>query len=197
MDFNHSKTKENLARTFACLCQDNAKLTFLKNNARKEKFYYIHDILQNIADIKMAHAEIIYCNIIENLLNKKENIKVEASFPFEQFKLKNSLQDFFENEEYEAKNIFPHFAKIAQDEGFKNIKQLFELLSIATQNIAKKLKILSNRFQSKQLYSSNKKTIWECSFCGYTQEDKKVWEYCPLCKNEKGIVIFNLNETEK
>ena len=46
MEFNESVTKENLARTFAGLCQDGARYQFIAKTAVSEGYEYISDFLK-------------------------------------------------------------------------------------------------------------------------------------------------------
>lgn len=188
MDFNQSKTKENLARAFAGICQDGARYQFISKTAISEGFNAISDQLKNIAKHKMAHASVLYQIMLENIEKDKESINIEAGYPFEQQLLNTSLQISSEIEENEGKNIFPHFAKIAHDEGFEKIEEI--LLNISKVNLSdsKKLKFLAEKFDSENLYKSDKVYDWTCSNCGYSQSKKTAWENCPLCSYPQGFV---------
>ncbi len=194
MEFSESKTKECLARAFAGVCQDSARLKFIANEAQKLQMFFIAIQINEIANNKIAHANILYQAMLEELKNKKDNINIDAGYPFESQKLNTSLKESAEIEEYEAKNIYNHFAKIADDEGFEKIGRIFKLISIANLNNAKKLNEISKMFDSKTLYKSNEKIIWECSNCGYIEENKHAWNFCPLCNSPKGYVKFYLKQ---
>ncbi len=190
MDFNASKTKENLARVFAGLCQDGARYQFIAKRAISEGYHYIADRLKQIAKNKMAHASVIYSLMLDNIGDNKDNVNIEAGYPFEPQILKTSLQDSAEIEENEGKNIFPHFAKIAQDEGFKEIEEkLLLICSVNLQN-ANYLKELAGKFDEGSLYACDDKSVFTCSNCGHTVVSTKAWENCPLCNYPKGYVII-------
>ena len=197
MNFKESKTKECLARAFAGVCQDGARLQFIAKSAEKENMFFISLQIKEIAKNKMAHASIIYNAMLKELSQQKENINIEAGYPFESQKLNSSLKDSAEIEEYEAKNIYTHFAKIAKDEGYEKIEKIFKLIAISNINNSKKLNKLAIMFDNKSIYKSNEKIIWECSNCGYTEESKQAWDYCPLCSYPKGYVKFDLNNINK
>lgn len=190
MTFNESKTKENLARAFAGLCQDGARYQFIAKSAMSEGYAYISDIMKELAKNKMAHASTLYRVMIEKIKKSKDNVSIEAGYPFEDHILKTSLIDSAEIEEYQAKNVYPHFAKIAGDEGFGDIEKLFTLISEVGLVNALKLREMAVKFESKSLYKSTKKVLWVCSNCGHREERKEAWSTCPLCSYPRGYVMF-------
>ncbi len=194
MNFNQSVTKENLARAFAGICQDGARYQFIAKTAVSEGFNAISDELKTIAKHKMAHASVLYQIMLENIEEDSENINIEAGYPFEQQFLETSLQISSEIEENEGKIIFPHFAKIAHDEGFEKIEET--LLNISKVNLAdaKKLKFLAEKFDSEKLYKSDKSQIWTCSNCGHSENRKSAWQTCPLCSYPQGYVCLEDEE---
>ncbi len=190
MNFNESVTKENLARAFAGICQDGARYQFIAKTAISEGYSYIADTLKCIAKNKMAHASTLYNLMLANIENDKDNINIEAGFPFEEQLLDTSLQVSSEIEENEGKNIFPHFAKIAHDEGFEKIEQVLNLISEVNLNNAKKLKYLAQKFDQDSLYKNDKPCTWTCSNCGHSENKKSAWTTCPLCGYPQGYVII-------
>ena len=190
MEFNESVTKENLARTFAGLCQDGARYQFIAKTAVSEGYEYISDFLKNIAKNKMAHASVIYMLMLENIEKAVENINIEAGYPFENQLLDTSLRSSSEIEMNEGKNIFPHFAKIAHDEGFTNIEEILLLISDVNLTNSKKLEYLADKFDSDKIYNSDKPCQWLCSNCGHSENKRTAWDKCPLCGYPQGYVIL-------
>lgn len=190
MEFNESVTKENLARCFAGLCQDGARYQFIAKSATSEGYNYISDTLKNLAKNKMAHASIIYQIMLENIDNSIENINIEAGYPFEHQLLNTSLLSSSEIEKNEGKNIFPHFAKIAHDEGFTKIEETLLLISEVNLSNSKKLEYLANKFDSDSVYKSEEPCLWVCSNCGHSENKRQAWETCPLCSYPQGYVII-------
>ena len=190
MEFNESKTKENIARAFAGLCQDGARYQFIAKSALNEGYAYISDIMKRLAKNKMAHASVLYREMLENIKKSKDNIRIEAGYPFEDHILRTSLLDSAEIEEYQAKNVYPHFAKLAKDEGFSKIADYFTYISEVSEKNSSKLHYLATLFESKMLYKSSEKVEWICSNCGYRKESKVAWDNCPLCSYPKGYVVI-------
>ncbi len=194
MEFNESVTKENLARAFAGVCQDGARYQVIAKQAVTEGFSYISDSLKCIAKNKMAHASVLYQIMLENISGDKDNVSFEAGYPFEKQLLQTSLADSSEIEENEGKNIFPHFAKIAHDEGFEKIEKILLLISEVNLQNASKLKLLAEKFDNEKIYSASSPCKWICSNCGHSEEKKEPWKTCPLCSYPQGYVIIPLDE---
>ena len=191
MNFLESKTKENIARAFAAECQDGARYQFMAKSAVSEGFSFISDQLKMIAKNEMAHASRLYQLMIKYLGEAKEdNIPIEAGYPFEPSVLKTSLQSASEIELYEAKNIYPAFAKIAEDENFPEIAEAFTLIAEAEVGHNQILQAFANMYKNNCLYKHNDKILWKCSNCGHEHTDKQAWENCPLCSYPQGYVII-------
>ena len=189
MLFNDSVTKENVARGFAGLCQDHARYIFISKSALSEGYAYISCKIKEIAEQKLAHASVLYSVMLKEI-KRKDNVNIEAGYPFENHLLKTSLLDSAEIESYQANNVYPHFAKIASDEGFEKIEEIFTMISKIGQENARFLNLLAQKFEKHTLYESKEKVEWDCSNCGHRSISKKAWENCPLCNYPKGYVVI-------
>lgn len=195
MDFNESVTKTNLARSFAAECQAGARYQFMSKMALKDNQKFLSDTMKTLAKNEMAHAKLFYDYIIEKGYSK--NIAIEAGYPFESSELKTSLLGEAMIELSEAKNIYPSFAKIAQDEGFTEIAKSFEMVARVEETHHKMLNYLGNLYKSHTMYKRNKPTKWKCSNCGFVEIAKESYKVCPLCHLEQGYVIINLEDTDE
>lgn len=195
MDFQESKTKQNLARAFAAECQDGARYQFIAKDAKQNQMNYISTILKMLAKNEMAHAKMFYQHLIDNLQATNSNVNIEAGFPFKQSELKTSLSSAALIEESEAENIYPSFAKIAKDEGFPEIAKTFQQVAEVEKVHAQKLALLAEWFKKKSLYKSQAAKQFECSNCGYRQTKKEAWKTCPLCQYPQGYVVIDFPES--
>ena len=193
MEFDQSETKVCLARAFAGICQDGARYQFIAKSASSEGYEFIAQELKSIAKNKMAHASVLYKLMLDNIEGYKDNINIEAGYPFESYKLATSLKDSSDIERYEGKNIFSHFARIAHDEGFKEIEETLLLICKVNLKNAEKLEGLAAKFDDGSLYEGEKDTLWQCSNCGHSENKRSAWENCPLCSYPKGYVIIPKN----
>ena len=195
MDFQESKTKQNLARAFAAECQDGARYQFIAKDAKQNQMNYISTILKMLAKNEMAHAKMFYQHLIDNLQTTNGNVNIEAGFPFKQSELKTSLNSAALIEESEAENIYPSFAKIAKDEGFPEIAKTFQQVADVERVHSQKLAFLAEMFKKKSLYKSPIPKQFECSNCGFRQTKKEAWKTCPLCQYPQGYVVIDFPES--
>ena len=192
MDFNSSKTKENLARLFAGECQDGARYQFIAKTAKANGFSFISDIMKMLAKNEMAHASVIYNFLEQNGGNKLKNIEISAGYPFETCDLENGLGASSGAELSQAENIYPHFAKIAKDEGFPEIAEKLNLIAKVEKEHSIILSMLDKLYNSKKLYKSSQAKTWKCSNCGNEQNRKQAWQECPLCSYPQGYIEIDL-----
>jgi len=192
MNFEESETKECIARAFAGVCQDEARYQFIAKSASREGYECIAQELKSIAKNKMAHASVLYQLMLDNIEGYRDNVNIEAGYPFESYKLATSLQNSAEIEKYEGKNVLPHFAKIAHDEEFFEIEKILLLICEVNLKNAQKLEFFAEKFDEGRLYQNEKDTLWECSNCGHSENKKETWENCPLCNYPKGYVKLEI-----
>ena len=188
MDFENSKTRENLARTFAGECQDGARYQFLSQQMTKEGFTFLADTFKILAKNEMAHAKAIYDLIVEYSNGNAYNIPIQAGFPFNSYEIPKAIARSIEIEEMEAQNIYTAFAKIAEDEGFVEASELLTLITKVETCHSKLLTEMYNRYTKNMLYKTDKATKWKCAQCGHEETTKSAWENCPLCKLDQGYV---------
>ena len=193
MNFEESTTKECLARAFAGICQDGARYQFIAKSASSEGYETVSQQLKEISINKMAHASVLYQIMLNNIEGYKESVNIEASYPFENYKLETSLANSAEIEKYEGKNVFPHFAKIAHDEGFLEIENTLLLICQVNIKNAEKLELLADKFDNESLYKRENDTLWECSNCGHFENKRQAWQSCPLCGYPRGYVKLQNN----
>lgn len=173
MDFNKSKTKENLARLFAGECQDGARYQFLSKTAKAQGFMYISDTMKILAKNEMAHASVIYDMLLAHSGNDTKNIEIAAGYPFEQCSLEKGLKGCSGAELSQARNVYPHFAKIAKDEGFADISEKLSLIAEVEYEHSVILATLDKLYNTKKLYKSTQAKIWKCSNCGNEKNPNK------------------------
>lgn len=195
MDFLNSKTIINLARTFAGECQDGARYQFLADVATQQGQAYVAEVLKDIATNEMAHAKKVYEYITSKTDEVIKNIEIEAGFPFKSGEFVEMIGYEIENENSESENVYPVFAEIARDEGFKDAAQLFMKISEVENTHMNILKEIYEGLKSKKLYKCADGRKWKCSNCGHIEENKAAWNSCPLCGMEQGYVRFNLRNT--
>lgn len=197
MDFQESKTKENLARSFAAECQEGARYQFMAKMAQQEGYQYMSMLIRTLAHNEMAHAQQFFNKIIELGGNQTQNIDICAGYPFKSGTLCEILVAEANNEKSSAETIYPTFADVARDEGFVEVAELFDMVAKVERTHERTLEHLAESLKCKCLYkcSDGAEHAFKCDECGTIVKDKSAPKVCPLCNMEQGYfrIDFSIN----
>ena len=192
-EFKTSQTRKNLARAFISECIDGARYQFLAQNAQQEGLVYVQNLMKQQAKNEMAHAKEFYNHIL-SLGGSEDNIDITAGFPFPVCDLKTGLKLASKTELSEHQNIYPAFAKIAKDEGFKDVARTFNLVAQVERCHHLMLEEISKKYTSGKMYKSTEPYKWKCSQCGHEDTSKTAFKICPLCGVGQGYSLFELSD---
>ncbi|MCI8506650.1 MAG: rubrerythrin family protein [Lachnospiraceae bacterium] len=187
MNLRESETRKNLLRAFAGESQARNRYTMAAGKAKELKLQAIQQIFLFTADQEKEHAEIFYKHLKE--LNG-ENLEIDGTYPIEVYDDALTLLRAARHNEYEEyENVYPAFAKTAQEEGFLAVAASFR-------QIAQIEKIHGDRFghiamlmEKNELFQTAEEEIYMCLNCGHIYTGKKVPESCPVCKHDRGYYI--------
>lgn len=189
MKLKDSQTYKNLARAFAGECQARTRYEFIEYGAREQGYKALADIIDKIAFQEFTHSRMIYSFIQSADVKTIDNIEVCAGFPFrEKWDLENNLRFAAEDEGVEADKLYPEFAKVAEQEGFKDIAALFRNLIKIEETHKNEFLRLYKLFKEGKLYKSDAEVIWKCPDCGYEAVSKEAFQTCPVCQAKQGVV---------
>lgn len=186
MDFQQSKTKENLARSFAAECQEGARYQFMAKMAQQQGYQYMSMLIRTLAHNEMAHAQQFFNKIIELGGNQTQNIDINAGYPFKSGDLCEVLKQEANNERMSSESIYPKFADIARDEGFKDVADLFEMIAKVEKTHQRTLEKLNENLSCNCLYKCKQEHLFKCDECGTIVKDKCAPKTCPLCNMGQG-----------
>lgn len=187
IDFQESKTKENLARSFAAECQEGARYQFMAKMAQQNGYQYMSMLIRTLAHNEMAHAQQFFNKISELGGANVQNIDIKAGYPFKSGKLVEVLKLEAENEQNSAESVYPTFAQIARDEGFSDVAELFEMVAKVEKTHQRTLEKLHASMMTNSLYkSSNGEHSFKCDECGTIIMGKSAPKTCPLCQMGQG-----------
>lgn len=188
MDFQESKTKENLARSFAAECQEGARYQFMAKIAEQGGYQYMSMLIRTLAHNEMAHAQQFFNKIVDLGGNQTQNIDINAGYPFKSGELLDVIKNEAENEKMSAESIYPKFADIARDEGFDDVAELFDMVSKVELTHHRTLMHLADSLECKCLYKckDDSNHAFKCDECGTVVRDKSAPKICPLCHMGQG-----------
>lgn len=196
MQLKDSKTFKNLARAFAGECMAKARYDYIVYGAKQEGYSEMAKIIKQVANQEFHHSRMFYSFIQTADKNAAINsVEICAEYPFkEKWDLVENLKFAAEDENEEATRIYPEFAKIAREEGFKDIAGLFDNVVQVETCHNKLFTDLYEQLSQGKLYSRPTAVKWKCADCGYEATSKAAWKVCPLCQAKQGAVMLKLND---
>lgn len=192
MDIRNSETLKILTRAFAAECQDGAKYQYMADMATQQKLSNVATILKALATNEMAHGKVFYDYINEQHPGGVEMVEIKATYPMQHGNLVDMLKVKGENEQRQAENIYPSFAKTAKKEGFDDIAEKFLQIAKIEACHAEVLFQIHQMLSNNCLYAADKPVKWKCLNCGHEGTQKKGWKKCPICGMDQGYIKINL-----
>jgi rubrerythrin len=162
-----SQTEENIKAAFAGESQARNKYTYFAEIARKEGYHYIAKFFEETAFNEMEHAR-DHFKLLGGIGNTEENLNAAIG-----------------GEHYETVEMYPQFAKKAEEEGNTEAAILFKQIGKIEQNHRERYKALLEMVQNGTVFKREQPIKWKCSICGYTVEGTEPPPKCPSCKNPK------------
>ena len=171
-----SKTEANLLTSFAGESQARNRYTYYASAAKKEGFQQISAVFEETANQEKEHAKRLF-----KFLEGGE-VEVSASFPAGVIgSTLENLKDAAAGEHHEHTEMYPGFAKIAREEGFKQIAAVFEAIAVAEKQHEKRYNDLAANIEAGTVFKREKKVVWRCRNCGYLHEGAEAPKVCPAC----------------
>ena len=160
-----SKTEQNLWTAFAGEAQARTKYTFFASVAKKEGYEQISAIFSETADNEKEHSE-IWFKALDGIGNTAANLLHAA-----------------EGENYEWTDMYNEFAKVADEEGFKDLARQFRMVAAIEKNHEERYRKLLNNVEMQTVFTKSEMTMWECRNCGHLIMGKKAPDVCPTCNH--------------
>lgn len=183
-----TETEQNLLKAFAGESQARNRYTFFADKAKEEGYEQIAELFLETAENEKIHAEKFF-SFLEG-----GPLEITAMYPAGIVgTTAENLKEAAMGEREEHSEIYPHFAKVAKEEGFPEVVAAFNLVSKAEiEHEERYLKLLKN-LQEGKVFKKEEKARWKCRACGYVHEAKEAPNKCPLCSVEKAH--FEIKET--
>ena len=163
MKLANSKTYLNLAKSFAGECQARTRYEFLEYGARKQGYVALAELIDKVVYNEFNHARMFYTYLQDACDCTIDNIDICSGYPFkEKWNILDNLKIAAENEEIEATKVYPEYAKIAEEEGFSEIADLYRNI-IQVENCHHMLfKELYEQMKNDTMYCKDEPVKWKC-----------------------------------
>ena len=191
MKLKDSQTYKNLARAFAGECQARTRYEFIEYGAREQGYKALADIIDKIAFQEFTHSRMIYSFIQSADDGTIDNIEVCTGYPFRQkWDLMDNLRFAAEDEGVEADKLYPEFARVAKEEGFTDIANLFNNLIKIEETHKKEFMRLHKMFKEGKHYQSDTAVVRKCPKSGFEATPKQAFNPCPVCQANQGVITL-------
>ncbi len=191
------KTLKNLIKAFIGESQARNRYTYYAKVAKKEGYEQISGIFLETAEQEKVHAKRLFEHIQElkkNLGTKEEEFVVEGLAPTVYGNTKENLKAAAEGENYEHTEMYPEFAKVAEEEGLKKIAHRLKSIAKAEQHHEERYLKLLKELEEGTIFKKSESKIWVCRECGYIHEGKEPPEECPSCDHPKAYYQIKCEE---
>ena len=175
-----TRTEKNLLTAFAGESQARNRYTYFASQARKEGYEQIAAIFEETANQEKEHAKRLF-----SFLEGGE-VKIEASFPAGVVgSTKENLLAAAAGELYEHSQMYPEFARIAEEEGFPEIATVFKNIAVAEKYHEKRYRDFAANIEAGRVFQREATVTWRCRNCGYIHEGPSAPDKCPACAHPK------------
>ena len=149
---------------FAGESQARNKYTYYASKAKKEGYEQIAALFTATADNEKEHAKIWFKLLHGGVADTITN-----------------LQDAADGENYEWVTMYADFAKVAREEGFDHIADLFEGVAKIEAEHEERFKALLANVKNNTVFVKKEVKVWVCRNCGHKHVGKNAPEVCPVC----------------
>lgn len=182
MSLKGTKTEQNLLKAFAGESQAKNRYEFFAKQARAEGLEQIAALFEETAINEQAHANRFF-GFLEGGM-----VEITASYPAGKVgtTLEN-LQAAAEGENEEWTELYPEFARIAEEEGFKQVATVFKTIAKIEKHHEERYRKLYENLESGQVFEREGKVTWKCRVCGFLHESARPPKKCPACEHEQAF----------
>lgn len=163
MELKGSQTEKNLWAAFAGESQAYTKYGYYASRAKKDGFEQISALFTETSGNEREHAK-IWFKLVAGIGTTAENLEAAA-----------------DGEHEEWTSMYPEFAKVAREEGFTKIANLFEAVAKIEKEHEERYRLLLANVKDEKVFKKDEKIIWQCRNCGYVCESPQAPQVCPVC----------------
>lgn len=183
-----TQTEKNLLTSFAGESQARNRYTFFASAAKKEGYEQISAIFTETAEQEKEHAKRMFKYLEGGM------VEITASFPAGVIgKTIDNLKAAAAGENEEWTEAYPHFAEVADAEGFPEIAEMYRRIAIAEKGHEERYRAFIKNIEEGTVFVKEEETVWQCRNCGYIHVGKEAPESCPACNHPQAY--FEVKKT--
>ncbi len=173
-----TRTEQNLLKAFAGESQARTRYTFFASQAKKEGYEQISAIFLETAEQEKEHAKKFF-KFLEGGM-----VEITASYPAGVIGTTAENLLASANGEYEEwDELYPEFARVAEEEGFPQIAFTFRSVATVEVEHEKRYRRLLERVKDGKVFERDEEIEWQCRNCGHVHKGKTAPQVCPTCQH--------------
>ncbi|MDJ0804918.1 MAG: rubrerythrin family protein [Desulfobacterales bacterium] len=179
--FRESRTARNLLTAFAGESQARNRYTYFARQAREEGLIQIADIFEETAGHECEHALRFF-----KFFNGGE---LEVSWRFPAGVVRDTHANLVaaaDGERYEHTEMYPQFARIAEEEGFQRAADTWAAIAVSERQHEKRYRELAANLLGARAFARPEENMWRCRNCGYVHTGDSAPDKCPACVKPRG-----------
>ena len=183
MGIKGTQTELNLLKAFAGESQARNRYTYFASEAKKAGFEQISAIFLETADNEKEHAKVFFKHL------EGGPAEITATYPAGKIgTIEENLLAAAEGEAEEWGVLYPGFADVAEQEGFKDVAASFrEVAHVEVRHEARYRKLLAN-VQNKQVFSRPTPVKWKCAQLRLRARRPRCSEGVPRVQASAGVL---------
>lgn len=176
-----TRTEKNLLASFAGESQARTRYTLFAQKAVEEGYEQIAAIFMETAEQELSHARHFF-SLLEG-----GTVEITAGYPAGVVAdTKTNLAEAAAGEREEWSDLYENFSRVAQEEGFPQIANVFKLVAKAEiQHEQRYLRLLA-RLEDGTMFEQDEPVEWMCRRCGFAISSKSAPKRCPVCGADQG-----------
>jgi rubrerythrin len=183
-----TKSEQNLLKAFAGESQARTRYNFFASKARKEGYEQIAAIFEETADNEKEHAKRFF-SFLEG-----GAVEITAAYPAGVIgSTLENLKASAEGENEEHTDLYPSFAKVAEEEGLAQVAAVFKMVAKVEVEHEKRYRKLVANIENGEVFKKKETVRWKCRNCGYVHEADSAPAKCPTCLHDQKY--FEIKET--
>lgn len=171
-----TETEKNLLKAYAGECQARMRYTYYSSVAKKAGYEQIAAIFIETADNEKEHAKIFF--------KYTKDACVEVPVTVMSIELKDTtecLLNAAEGEHEEGFDLYPHFADVAEQEGFPKVAESFRKIALVEKHHEERYRKLAENIKEGKVFLKDGEVWWKCRNCGYIEKASMAPKVCPAC----------------
>ena len=173
-------TEQNLLKSFAGESQARNRYTFFASVAKKEGYEQISGVFMETAEQEKEHAKKFFKYL------EGGDVEITATYPAG--KIGTTAENLLaaaqgEHEEWDV--LYAEFAKVADEEGFSEIAEVFRRVALVEAEHERRYLKLLSRITDGDFFVRDGEIWWQCRNCGYIIKGKEAPLKCPACAHPR------------